>query len=161
MAHRGDVNGAKEEYRAAIRLQPDLAWAYRGLGQVLLDHHEYAEAADALQNGVRLGLEDGILMYWLGRAQMGVGRLDLAETALLRATQLNPDDPEAYADLGLVRMALGRGEAAERSIERALLLRPDGADVHRLMEMLLAHRDDPTALQQSAKNMLHGIFERE
>ena len=45
---QGDPNGAIEEYRAAIQLDPDLARAFRGLGAVYLDQHEWKQAEDAL-----------------------------------------------------------------------------------------------------------------
>src|SRR5437764_9269265 len=32
LGHRGDLTGAAEEYRVAIRLKPEFAEAYRGLG---------------------------------------------------------------------------------------------------------------------------------
>lgn len=161
LAHRGDVNGAKAEYRAAIRLQPDLARAYRGLGQVLLDHHEYAEAVQALQQCVRLDKPDGETMYWLGRAHMGVANLSEAEAALGQAARLRPDDPEMFAGLGLVRMARGQLEAAGQALDQALALRPDGADVHHLREVLRTYEGDPSAVQREAQAMLRGIFARE
>jgi len=46
--HQGDPNGAIEEYRFAIALNPSLAEAYRGLGAVYLDTHEWENAKLAL-----------------------------------------------------------------------------------------------------------------
>ena len=125
LAQRGDIQGAIHAYREAIHLKPDWADPYRGLGQVLLDHHDYAEAAEALQSSIRLGRDDHQAFYWLGRACMGKGELSAADAALVRATQLNPDDAESFADLGLVRMAQGDIAGADQAVTRAISLKPD------------------------------------
>ena len=133
---------------------------YRGLGQVLLDHHDYAEAAEALQSSIRLGRDDHQAFYWLGRACMGKGELSAADAALVRATQLNPDDAESFADLGLVRMAQGDIAGADQAVTRAISLKPDLAEAHRLSE-LFARGHDPDAAMKAARSILHDLFERE
>jgi len=51
LAQRGDIQGAVHAYREAIHSKPDWADPYRGLGQVLLDHHDYAEAKGKVNAG--------------------------------------------------------------------------------------------------------------
>ena len=160
LAQRGDIQGAIHAYREAIHLKPDWADPYRGLGQVLLDHHDYAEAAEALQSSIRLGRDDHQAFYWLGRACMGKGELSAADAALVRATQLNPDDAESFADLGLVRMAQGDIAGADQAVTRAISLKPDLAEAHRLSE-LFARGHDTDAAMKAAKAILHDLFERE
>lgn len=161
LAHRGDVQGAVETYRAAIHLKPDWPDPYRGLGQVLLDHHDYAEAVQALQASIRLGRDDHQAFYWLGRAYMGKGELPAATIALVRATELKPDDAEAFADLGLVRMAQGDVAAAEQALNRSIELKPDYAEAHRLRDVLTRNRRDPGAAAREARAILHELFGRE
>lgn len=160
LTHHGDMFGAIQSYRAAIRVDPTWADPYRGLGRVLLDHHDYAEAAEALQSGIRLGGEDAQAYYWLSRASMGMGDLPAAERALVRATELSGDDAEAYADLGLVRMAQGDLVGADRALTRSIQIKPDLADAHRLSEILAKSRD-PAAASTSAHAILRDLFERE
>jgi tetratricopeptide (TPR) repeat protein len=160
LAHRGDIHGAIQTYRDAIRLEPDWAQAYRGLGQVLLDHHEYDEAAEALESSIRLGRDDHQTFYWLGRARMGKGDLPAADAALMRATQLNPEDADAFADLGLVRMAQGDVAGADQAITRSIQLKPDLAEAHRLRELLAKGRD-PDAPIKGARSILQDLFARE
>ena len=161
LAHRGDVQGAVESYRAAIHLKPEWPDPYRGLGQVLLDHHDYAEAVQALQTSIRLGRDDYQAFYWLGRAYMGTYALPAAAVALVRATELKPDDAEAFADLGLVRMAQGEVAAADQALKRSIQLKPDYAEAHRLLEVLTRHGRDPAAVTQEAHVILHELFGRE
>lgn len=161
LARRGDMNGAAEEYRAAIGLDPEFGEAYRGLGQVLLDYHDYVGAAEALEAAVRLHRDDGEVYYWLGRACMGVGRWPDAVRAMETAVQLRPDDAEAYADLGLLRMVQGDADKARTALDLAIRLKPDGAEAHRLRELLSQHREDRQQLIAAARKVLKDLFERE
>jgi cytochrome c-type biogenesis protein CcmH/NrfG len=161
LAHRGDMQGAIQTYRAATRAKPDWPDPYRGLGQVLLDHHEYAEAAQAFSTSIQLGREDHQAFYWLGRAYMGTGELSAAAMALERATELKPDDAEALADLGLVRMAKGDPPGAEQALTRSIGLKPDNADAHRLRDRLMKVKNDPELTRQAGQSILKDLFGRE
>jgi cytochrome c-type biogenesis protein CcmH/NrfG len=161
LARRGDVQGAVESYRAAIHLRADRADPYRGLGQVLLDHHDYAEAVEALQSSIRLGRDDHQAFYWLGRAYMGKGEMAAAAVALERSIQLKEDDAEAFADLGLVMMAKGDVAGAEAALSQSIKLKPDYAEAHRLHEVLKKNRHDPLLVTKQAQAILHDLFARE
>lgn len=161
LAHRGDVQGAIETYRAAIHLQPDWADPYRGLGQVLLDHHDYQDAVQALQSSIRLGHGDHQAFYWLGRAYMGTGSLAAASVALEQAIQLKGDDAEAFADLALVKMAEGDPAGAEQALAKSIRLKPDYADAHQLQDRLQKVKQDSELTRQTGLKMLHNLFGRE
>lgn len=161
LSRRGDMNGAAEEYRAAIGLDPELGEAYRGLGQVLLDYHDYPGAAEALEAAVRLHRDDGEAYYWLGRALMGAGRWPDAARAMETAVRLRPDDGDAYADLGLLHMVQGNTVEARAALDRAIQLKPDDAEAHRLRELLLRHQKDRQQLVSAARKVLRDLFERE
>lgn len=161
LAHRGDMQGAAETYRAAIHLKPDWPDPYRGLGQVLLDHHDYADAADALQSSIRLGRDDHQVFYWLGRAHMGTGALAAAAVALEQATKLNEDDAEAFADIGLVKMAQGDVAEAEKALAKSIKLKPDYAEAHRFREVLTKNQHEQQRVMQEALVILQGLFARE
>ena len=160
LARRGDMRGAIESYRASIHLKPEWPDPYRGLGQVLLDHHDYAYAAQALQASIRLGRDDHQVFYWLGRALMGKGDLQAAALALERATELKEDDAEAFADLGLVRMAEGDIARATRAVTESITLKPEYAEAHRLQEILAKHRKDLAAVKETATAILQDLFAR-
>jgi tetratricopeptide (TPR) repeat protein len=159
LAHRGDVRGAIAQYKAAIRLRPDWADPYRGLGQVLLDHHDYAEAIDALQSAVGLGRGDHLAFYWLGRAFMGTGRLPQATQALARALELQ-EEAETAADLGLVHMAQGDATGAEEALTRSIRLKPDYAEAHELRDRLAKAKGDRELTRQAGLQILHDMFGR-
>ena len=161
LAHRGDVHGAAMTYLEAASLEPTWPEPSRGLGQVLLDHHDYAEAVEALGTAVRLRASDHQGWYWLGRAYMGRGAMPQAAQALEQAVALEQDDADALADLALVRMAQGDVPGAEQALSEALRLKPDHANIHRLRERLMRTREDPEAVRASARALLSEIFERQ
>lgn len=161
LAHRGDVEGAVESYRAAIHLKPQWAEPHHGLGQVFLDHHDYALAAEAFQTGIRLGWDDPQAFYWLGRAYMGKGELAPAAVALEQAVRLKPDDAEAYADLGLVRMASGDLTGAGQAFTTSIRLKPDYAEAHRLREQLAKAHGRTQQAKLAGLAELMNLFGRE
>ena len=161
LAHRGDMRGAIDTYREAIRLKPNWAEPYRGLGQVLLDYHDYREAVPALRECIKLGSDDHLTFYWLGRALMGTSELHEAEQALKQALERKPDDAETFADLGLVQMAQGDAVGAEEALTRSIQLKPDNADAHQLREQLRKVKSDPERTRQAGLQVLNEIFARE
>lgn len=161
LSQQGDPHGAIEEYQAAIQLDPALAEAYRGLGAVYIDTHQWTQAEDALQTSTRLDNTDSQTYYWLGRALMAQHKFSDAIAAFSIATNLNPHDAEAFADLGLVRMAQGDFSDASKALTQAIQLRPDYAEAHHRFEILRASQQDPKQLNLAALGILNILFRRE
>ncbi len=159
--HQGDPNGAIEEYRFAIALNPSLAEAYRGLGAVYLDKHEWENAKLALEVGIRLDPQHSQDFYWLGRALIAQDHFSQASNALATATRLDSNDASAYSDLGLALMAQGHIQKAEHALIQAIRLQPDLAEAHHRLERVRAAQDDSEQLIQSAQHILHVLFRRE
>lgn len=158
--HRGDMNGAAEEYRLAVQRDPRFGDAYRDLGAVLLDRHDYPGAVAALEQAVQLGRQDGETYYWLGRGLMGKSDWASAAAALETATRKNPDDAEAYADLGLVRMVQGDIAGAMEALHVSIELKPDNAEAHALLETLTGHQSYRDQVIQAAQKILTTMFAR-
>ncbi len=49
LCQQGDPNGAIKEYQAAIQENPEMAVAFRGLGAIYVDKHEWKKAEQALR----------------------------------------------------------------------------------------------------------------
>lgn len=159
--HRGDLTGASEEYQAAINLNPELTEAYRGLGLVFIDRHNWMGAVKALNTTTQRRPDDAEAFYWLGRALMARGDWSEASEALTTAIRLKPDDAEAYVDLGLMHMVQGNPAVASEALRQALRLKPDNADAHNLLETVLNHQQEPQYLIREARRMLDTMFARE
>ena len=81
-------------------------------GIVLLNSGKASDAVNALQNAVKDSPKDAFLQYWLGRAALAKGDIDLAETSLRQAANLNPSRLEAEEELAQHRTSTrGRGSA--------------------------------------------------
>jgi cytochrome c-type biogenesis protein CcmH/NrfG len=91
-----------------------------------------------------------------------MGRFDLAAAAvaLERATELEPDDAETFADLGLVRMAQGDVAAAEQALKRSIQLKPDYAEAHQLREQLAKAKGNREAVKEAGMARLKSVFDR-
>jgi cytochrome c-type biogenesis protein CcmH/NrfG len=161
LSQQGDPNGAIEEYHAAIQFNPDSAEAYRGLGAVYIDTHQWSHAEDALRASTRLDRTDSQTYYWLGRALMAQHKFSDAEAAFTTATVLNPQDAEAFSDLGLVQMAQSQALEAAKALTRAIQLRPDFAEAHHRLELLRASQRDREQLTHAALEILSILFRRE
>ncbi len=141
--------------RAAIRAgDPDAALQFAGiaadlgertdeeriaLAEVLsaADHHE--EAAAICAGMLEMMPRHPGVRAAVGRAQVGLARLEEAETHLRVALEVEPDHPAANAAWGLLRIRRGDPEEAVASLERALKIDPGAADAH-LGIGLIAHQ---------------------
>jgi Flp pilus assembly protein TadD len=161
LSQQGDPNGAIEEYEAVIALNPRMVEAYRGLGAVYIDKHEWEKAEQALRMSTELDAQDNLAFYWLGRSLMAQDHFRQAHEAFETATDLAPTDAEAYSDLGLVLMAQGYNKEAEHALRQAINLQPDLAEAHHRLERVRATQDSSQQLIQSARKILHTLFRRE
>jgi tetratricopeptide (TPR) repeat protein len=67
----GDRAGALESLRAALRANPEFAWAYRVLGRLLTEMNQSAEAVGYLEQALRLDPRDTESQELLTRARTG------------------------------------------------------------------------------------------
>ncbi|MGD9852833.1 MAG: tetratricopeptide repeat protein [Nitrospirales bacterium] len=158
---QGDPNGAIEEYRAAIQLDPDLAGAFQGLGAVYLDQHEWKQAEVALDKAAQLGSGNSQTEYWLGRSRLAQQKFHEAQQAFSTATRLNPYDAEAFSDLGLTYMAQGQPSNAIKALRQAIGLRPDYSEAHSRLELVDAFKHNQDQLVLETAKILHLLFRRE
>lgn len=158
---QGDPNGAIEEYRAAIQLDPSHASAFLGLGAVYLDQHEWRQAEGALERAARFDSKNSQTQYWLGRSRLAQHKFHEAQRAFTTATKLNPEDAEAYSDLGLAYMAQGQSREAINALRHAIRVRPDFSEAHSRLELAEALKLNQGLLVQETATIVHLLFGRE
>ena len=76
-------------------------------GIVLLSSGKASDAVNALQNAVKESPKDGFLQYWLGKAALAKGDIDLAEKSMREAATLNPSRLNAEEELALIAAQRG------------------------------------------------------
>lgn len=107
-----DWAGATREYKAAMRLAPELMQNRFSVGSMLALQGQ-------LQEGVRLTREAlatdplaGNWWTWMAAYLSALGRLDEAEAAIRKAIQLKPDGSNAWAQLAIIQLQRGDATAA-------------------------------------------------
>ncbi len=161
LSQRGDPNGAIEEYQTALALNPTLSKAYRELGAVYLDKHEWQKAEQSLRKGTTLNQQDHKAWYWLGRSLIAQEHFQQAREALMTAIQLDPTNPQSRSDLGLALMAEGKIQEAGEILKHAIALQPDFAEAHDRLERVQAAQGNSDTLIFSAHEIFHTLFRRQ
>ena len=112
---RYEYGRAVEEYRKAIRLEPENAEAWNHLSWALGYEQppEALEAEKAAREAIRLGNSSVSSYYHLGRALTLQGRYQEAIAAFEHARELSPTSPTV--DMGLAQVALAQGNS-ERAV---------------------------------------------
>jgi tetratricopeptide (TPR) repeat protein len=127
LAAQGDHEGALQQYRRAVTIDPHMAEAYLRLGQALSRLGREEEALDALASAAAYADQASALPY-LQQAEVHVAREEwtAALAAFREAARLSPQDPEPHYRRGWVLSEkLGDDEAALACFEEALALDPE------------------------------------
>ncbi len=158
LSQQGDPDRAITAFRSALQLEPTSAVAYRELGKVYLDKHEWKKATDAFQRSIRLQHEDSQTYYWLGRSLLAQRDVVGAELALEQALNGFPQEAETHSDLGLARMAQGKLGSAKEALHAAIQIQPDYAEAHALLEILQSNPEAVDVVQEAAATILNDKF---
>ncbi len=126
----GDADAAVALLRTMSRERPERSDALIRLGNILRYQERYDEAADAYDGAVErigdIGRDDWTLLYSRGIALERAGKWDRAETDLLKALELQPEQPFILNYLGYSWVERGKNlEVARKMLERAVAQRPD------------------------------------
>ena len=154
----GDIDGAKQAFREAIKLKPDFAYAYFRLGFVM---HEQAQEerlrqqkeerplrptedpVPVFRQAIRLDGRDEMYYYSLGQALKDQLDLQGAADTFSAIARFNPRSAQTYWALGKVqtssqRLGTGRAHAAACPLRRCML-RPATSSIRtRMIPMIPA-----------------------
>ena len=135
--HAGDLVGATEELREALRVQPDLVEARMSLGVALYQLGDLDGASEAYHAALRT--QPDLVQAHVNLATIHIVKREWASARneLQAALQLQPDLVRAHYDLGVVRYGLGDRRGAVEAYREALQLKPDYADAHYNLGLLL------------------------
>jgi len=126
----GDLAGAHDSLREALRLAPDDAAVLAQHGELSFARGDVINAATFASRAVERDPGLASAHRTLGKVLVRRGDLAAAMGYLQRAAELNDSDPTAWAELGSVRAGLSQLNEARQCFERALALDPDLAEVH-------------------------------
>ena len=145
---------AVESFKQAIKLNPNLAAAYHGLGNIYGDTGRVAEALEPLKTAARLDPDNALIHLNLGITYSNLRRTDDALAELNIAKQLSPNDARIYLGMGnVLHNSAGRIEDALAMYLEARRLRPEISAAHHnigLMQMRLGKFSEAIAPLQEA-----------
>ncbi len=145
LERENDLAGAREIYQRLIVSNPERYEAYHRLAVVADKQKRYREAVALYTQAIRLN-PDPEIFNCLGYSYYLQGKLDKAESALLKAVSMQPANARFRINLGLAYGQQGRFDEAMDQFRRG----GSEADAYYNMAFVLASRDEIDA----AKNCL-------
>ncbi len=135
---------AEEQFKKVLASDPEHASALNYLGYMLADQNmKLEEALGYIKRAVELDPSNGAYLDSLGWAYFRLGKFELAEDNLLKASQKINTDPTVHDHLGDLYQKTGRLKLAATNWERALTewnrtiaAEVDPADVTRVQRKL-------------------------
>ncbi|HEV8245465.1 MAG TPA: tetratricopeptide repeat protein [Polyangiaceae bacterium] len=115
LQNTGDAKAAKDEYRAALALEPGLSEASVGLSSVLLSENDSAGALESAESGLKANPQNPELLLSRAQALDAAGKKDDAIRAYGDVVQARPEDPAlrmTFAD------RLSRAGEGKRALEQ-------------------------------------------
>jgi tetratricopeptide (TPR) repeat protein len=127
------VDEALVEYRAALKLKPDIAGIHLAVGNLLMSRGLAAEALEEYRAEMLARPDDPEVHYRMGRALIVLGKGEDAEASFNRALASGGAPPAAQRELG--RIYLGRGQPAKavQSLTTYLAAVANDASAHYLL----------------------------
>ena len=128
MHQSGDVHGAADSYRRALRLDPRHALAYNNLGVALDDLGDHNASRESFVRASEL--DPTLIVARLNLARWLAAQRDplAALTVLRELVAFHPRDAEAWKVMGAVLQALERTEEARDAFVAAIECRPSHAE---------------------------------
>ena len=118
-AEKGDFSKSAEQYRFALKEEPNSSTAKRNLGLVLVKMSRFKEAVNLLNDVFPSYPKDPELFYFLGEANRGIGLEKEAIKAYLLSLGLAPNDLRTIKSLSWIYLRIGEYEQAEKLIKKS------------------------------------------
>jgi tetratricopeptide (TPR) repeat protein len=159
----GDQNAAKDEWRRAAQLQPDLVEVQRVLAEIALNEHDKNLLKQSSEQIIANAPQSPDGYVYRALAEADSKQDDKAEADLNRAIQVAPQNPMAFSMMGQWRLAHKQYREAEKFYEQALQRDPNYADALRGLIATYKEEKQPDKIwtrlqQQIAKAPNNSVF---
>jgi len=116
---------ARDEFRAALRMDFSDAGLWCDLGHTLSLLEKYPDALAAFLRALHLEPDDPLYAYNVGNAYLTLNKSEKAIPYLMKAVQRDPDYSLAHYDLGLAFLSMAKYEESVTASKAALRADPD------------------------------------
>jgi tetratricopeptide (TPR) repeat protein len=127
LADRGDTDGARRGYEAALAIHPSYAPALYGFGLLEQQHGDPARALELYRHATEALPGFAPAHLNLGSLLAQDGETVAAAQEFERVLELDPEHPDAHYDLALLLFLHGQMDTARPHLEAAVRARPDYA----------------------------------
>ena len=143
---KGKKQESIEEYKAAVRCDPNYVIAYNNLGNAMNDAGNFVEAIEYYQKALAAKYDPSVT-YYLIYYNLGVvlsehGRNAEAAASFVKSVELEPRFALAHVRFGIALAALNRFDDAIKQFETVLKLEPWNTDMYCNIGVLLEDRGD-------------------
>jgi tetratricopeptide (TPR) repeat protein len=125
-----DHDGATQQFRAAVKANPQEPNVHFGLGYLLWTQGEYEEAAQEFQAELANVPNHIQALAYLADANMKMNHPEVALPLIKKTIGINPRIELAHLDLGILYVNAGRRDDALRELKVAAKLSPNDVNVH-------------------------------
>jgi superkiller protein 3 len=143
----GKNEEAVTEYRAALRLDPQMEDAYRNLGFLKWNEHQLEPAREALDHAVALSPNDSFAHYYLGRVLLDEQLYAPAIREIESSAVPLPADASFSIQLATAHIALGNKDRARRLLQQLATIPLDDRQSILVASLLLAVRENDAAVR--------------
>jgi len=124
----GQKADAKTHATAATKIAPQLGLSWTMLGLVHESDGDVKQAVSLLEKGAQLGQNTFLCQFNYGRILASENRAAEGIPFLIKATDLEPKNPDGFMVLGLAQRQLKQHEKAIKTVEKAKDLSPKNPD---------------------------------
>jgi tetratricopeptide (TPR) repeat protein len=126
----GEISGATEQFRAAVKANPKEPNAHFGLGYLLWEQKHYDEAANEFLAELENDTESVQARAYLGDTYVEQNNYAKAQPELEKAATSDPSIAFVHRDLGVVYADMGRKEDAINELQKSIALDPKDVAPH-------------------------------
>jgi tetratricopeptide (TPR) repeat protein len=152
---RGDREQAVDEFKHALRLEPNYFAAYLNLANTLVDLGRHEEAVVQFHEALRLKPADPKAHNDLGVALKSRGDFRGAAAEFQTVLGLRPDDVHAHNNLGVALKAMGDMNGAIAEYKTAIRLQPSDINAHYNVGLAMMETGNMEAAVEEFRTALH------
>jgi Tfp pilus assembly protein PilF len=147
-------DAAIDNYKQALKINPDYAEVYINMGNALKDKGDLEAAIENYKKALKINPDYAAAYINMGTILQNKGDLEAAIENYKKALKINPDYVAAYINMGTAMQNKGDLEAAIENYKKALKINPDYAEVYNNMGIVLKDKGDPEAAIENYKKAL-------